>query len=124
MRVIEYRPFNTAGMSSKLWMEIEPTTVLLENLILTQRQLYIGAMIRLGRGEKNLHTTKPGWTPPDTDSGDPLPHVVKWKGEFYVEDGHHRVMTAYIQGDVTIVARVLDLDVRQPNRTLREEQFA
>lgn len=48
-----------------------------------------------------------------TDStfyGDLFPHVVRWHGELYLEDGLHRALRAALQQRSVLHARVLDLD--------------
>jgi Arc/MetJ family transcription regulator len=39
--------------------------------------------------------------------------VVRWRGEFYLEDGLHRAVRAALQQRLVIHARVLDLDALQ-----------
>ncbi len=40
--------------------------------------------------------------------GDLFPHVVRWKGELYLEDGLHRTLRAALQQRETVAARVYD----------------
>jgi hypothetical protein len=42
--------------------------------------------------------------------GDPHPHVINWAGHLYLEDGHHRVLRAALNGEATITARVLTIE--------------
>lgn len=39
--------------------------------------------------------------------GDPYPHVIFYNGDYYLEDGHHRVMKSILSGLTTIDCRVL-----------------
>ena len=41
--------------------------------------------------------------------GDLFAHVVKWRGELYLEDGLHRALRAALQQRQTMHARVLEL---------------
>jgi Arc/MetJ family transcription regulator len=48
-----------------------------------------------------------------TDStfyGDLFPHVVRWHGDLYLEDGLHRALRAALQQRSVLHVRVLDLD--------------
>lgn len=39
--------------------------------------------------------------------GDPWPHVILWRGDAYLEDGHHRAVRALLAGHSEIEARWL-----------------
>ena len=48
-----------------------------------------------------------------TDStfyGDLFPHVIRWQGELYLEDGLHRALRAALQQRSVLHVRVLELD--------------
>lgn len=84
-------------MSSAKWLGVMPEVVTIEDLTATQPGVLLHALIGVG-------------TPV---GGDPLPHVIDWRGVRYLEDGHHRVMRALLRGEHTIVARVLHLGTGQ-----------
>jgi hypothetical protein len=80
-------------MTSAKWLEIEPRWVLIRDLILTQKGVYFAAV----------------FNPGVPVGGDPYAHVVKWRGELYLEDGHSRMMRALIYSEPMLQARVLEL---------------
>jgi ParB-like chromosome segregation protein Spo0J len=64
----------------------------------------------------DLVTTQPGVLlhalsdkAPQPVGGDTYPHVILWKGTYYLEDGHHRTVRARLAGQTTIEARLLEL---------------
>lgn len=83
-------PWGETGMTSGRWLGVPARLVRIDTLIATQDGVYF----------HGLHAvTHPG--------GDPLPHVIAWRGREYLEDGHHRVVRAALNGDAYILARVL-----------------
>ncbi len=89
--IVTTRPYPPTGMSTRLWPENSEVMELdIKDLILTQSGVLIRALFR-DRGSY---------------SGDDTPHVVFWNGNFYLEDGHHRAVTAALAGHKTIYARV------------------
>ncbi len=42
--------------------------------------------------------------------GDLFPHVIRWNGELYLEDGLHRALRAALHQRSVLHVRVLDLD--------------
>lgn len=44
--------------------------------------------------------------------GDIFAHVVRWKGQLYLEDGLYRALRAALAGRPALHARVLDLDAK------------
>ena len=46
--------------------------------------------------------------------GDLFPHVVKWGGELYLQDGVHRALRNALHRRAVVYARVLDLDSISP----------
>jgi Arc/MetJ family transcription regulator len=80
------------------WAEIPPRPVRLDQLITTKNVL-------------DLHTVLA------TDStfyGDLFPHVIRWHGDLYLEDGLHRALRAALQQRSVLHVRVLDLDETAP----------
>lgn len=77
-------------MTSAAWLTIPPTEVPIDGLTATQSGVYFHALI----------------TPPIPVGGDLLPHVIAWQGCLYLEDGHHRVTRALMQGHRNILARI------------------
>jgi len=42
--------------------------------------------------------------------GDLFPHVIRWRGELYLEDGLHRALRAALHQRSVLHVRVLELD--------------
>jgi len=95
--VQEGRPYPPHGFTQREWSTVPPQLVRLDELITTKRVLALDVLL-------------------DDDStfyGDLFPHVVRWRGELYLEDGLHRALRAALQQRTSVHARVLDLDVAQ-----------
>ncbi len=91
----EARPYPKHGLSHHEWARIPPQEVRLESLITTKAVLDLHSLLA-------------------TDStfyGDLFPHVVRWRGELYLEDGLHRALRCALQQRTVLHARVLDVDV-------------
>lgn len=84
-------PWGPTGMTTKKWLNIPTQTLPIADLIATQPGVLLHALTD--------NTTPIG--------GDTLPHVIHWAGHYYLEDGHHRVVRARLNGQHTITARVL-----------------
>lgn len=55
-------------------------------------------------------------------SGDAPPvSVVKWRGQLILIDGNHRVSSAWVAGQDSVQARVLDLDDKKNSQYLKPE---
>lgn len=93
-RVGDDRPYPEHGFSTRDWAAVAPEQVRLDELVTVKRTLDLEALL-------------------DEDStfyGDLFAHVVRWRGERYLEDGLHRALRAALQQRTTLHARVLDLD--------------
>ena len=93
-QVGEGRPYPDHARSAREWAEIPPRPVRLNQLITTKNVL-------------DLHSVLA------TDStfyGDLFPHVIRWQGELYLEDGLHRALRAALQQRSVLHVRVLELD--------------
>lgn len=86
-------PWGPTGMSSVLWLDVPDADVAVADLIATQPGLLIDALI----------------APTDPVGHDPLPHVIAWRGQLYLEDGHHRVARQRLAGATHVRARILTL---------------
>lgn len=86
-------PWGETGMTPRKWYEVPTEIVVIRELIATQPGLYLRALM----------------DPSLPVGGDPLPHVIAWRGEMYLEDGHHRAMQAHLSGAKTMLARVLTI---------------
>lgn len=87
-------PWGPTGMTSKKWLSIPARPVRIKRLILTQDGVYFHSLIE----------------PQTPVGGDEYPHVIQWNQRLYLEDGHHRVVRAAMQGYRLVMARVLTLD--------------
>lgn len=90
------RPWPRTGLSTARWIAEVPTMpVAFRELWLGQEHLDIAALF--GR-------------PHAAAADDLCPHVVRWRGRLYLEDGHHRVVRWALRGDDCAVMRVYDLE--------------
>lgn len=85
-------PWGTSGQTSATWKKIPTRPVAIKDLWATQPGLLFAALI--APAEESV-------------SGDPFPHVIEFDGTLYLEDGHHRVARAALQGRTTIEVRYL-----------------
>ena len=89
------RPYPEHGFSMKDWAQLPPQQVRLADLITT------ATVVELDR----LLSEDP------TPFGDLFPHVVRWHGELFLEDGLHRALRGALQQRTTLHVRILDLDL-------------
>lgn len=87
-------PWPAPGMTSEKWLHVPIRDVRIAELIAMQDGVYFHALM-------TDDLTPVG--------GDPYPHVVSWRGDLYLEDGHHRVTKAILHQEPTVLARVLEL---------------
>jgi hypothetical protein len=85
-------PWGTPGMTTAKWRAVPVVGVRIAELIATQPGVLFSSL----RADA-----------PDPVGGDPFPHVIAWRGELYLEDGHHRVVRAALRGETTVQARRL-----------------
>jgi Arc/MetJ family transcription regulator len=91
-RVGEDRPYPDHGLTQREWSDIAPQQLRLDELVTTKDTLHLAALL-------------------DEDStffGDLFAHVVRWRGEYYLEDGLHRALRAALQQRLVMHARVHD----------------
>lgn len=81
----------TAGMTSKLWLQVPTSSVKINELIATQPGVF---------DDESISTETPF-------GGDPYPHVVACGQNLFLEDGHHRCVRAHLVGQEWITTRVL-----------------
>ena len=93
-QVGEGRPYPDHARSSREWAEIPPRPVRLDQLITTKNMLDLQQIL----------------AEDSTFYGDLFPHVVRWRGELYLEDGLHRALRAALHQRSVLHARVLELD--------------
>jgi Arc/MetJ family transcription regulator len=93
-QVGEGRPYPDHARSSGEWAAIPPRPVRLDQLITTKNVL-------------DLHTVL---SKDSTFYGDLFPHVIRWRGELYLEDGLHRALRAALHQRTVLHVRVLELD--------------
>jgi len=89
-RVGSGRPYPEHGMESWDWAAIAPEQVRLGDLVTTKDTLHLATLL-------------------DEDStffGDLFAHVVRWRGDDYLEDGLHRALRAALQQRHVLHARV------------------
>lgn len=87
MRVGDTRPFPDNDVD---WLSIEPELINYDDLITTQAGVWIAPLLS---GELR-------------EGSDFFPRVVAWRNEFYLEDGHTRIVRAILSGHVRGMVRV------------------
>lgn len=90
----EGRPYPEHGLSIGDWSKVAPRQLRLTDIVTTKRTLDLDALL----------------SDDSTFYGDLFAHVVKYRGNIYLEDGLHRAVRAALQQRMVIHARVLDLD--------------
>lgn len=84
------RPYPDHGLRQRDWAQLPPRQVRLDELVTTKGKLDLATLL-------------------DEDStffGDLFAHVVKWRGDFYLEDGLHRALRAALQQRHVLHARI------------------
>ncbi|KLU09104.1 type II toxin-antitoxin system VapB family antitoxin [Kocuria sp. SM24M-10] len=101
------RPYPDHGLVSPSdWSGIAPRQVRLDQLITTKTTLDLATLL-------------------DADStfyGDLFPHVVRWDGLLYLEDGLHRALRTALHHRTVLHARVLELGRATGPRAVRRAQ--
>lgn len=92
--VREGRPYPDHGLSGRAWATIPPRQFRLDELITVTTVL---ALDRLLSEDSTFY-------------GDLFSHVIRWQGDFYLEDGLHRAVRSALRNRHIIHARMLDLD--------------
>ena len=93
-RVGDGRPYPELHLTSRQWAAIPPSQVRLDQLVTTKDTLHLVALL-----DEN-----------STFYGDLFAHVVRWRGELYLEDGLHRALRAALHQRNVLHARIHDLD--------------
>lgn len=88
------RPWPETGMTSEKWLDVRLQVVFYKDLIVTQRGIFLHALM-----DEELVPV----------GGDRYIHVIRWKGDLYLEDGHTRVVRNMVNGYNWSRARVLNL---------------
>lgn len=87
------RPFDPTGLNTQTWRNIPIHEVPVSLIRFCQNHLGIEGILNLLDGGLPYGC-------------DPYPHIVYHDETYYLDDGHHRVIIAIIQGSKTIQARV------------------
>jgi Arc/MetJ family transcription regulator len=88
------RPYPDHPRTAREWAAIPPRPVRLDQLITTKSVLDLKMVL----------------AEDSTFYGDLFPHVVRWQGELYLEDGLHRALRAALHQRSVLHARVVELD--------------
>jgi hypothetical protein len=92
--IIDARPYPPTGLTTERWKrEVRLAPVRLADLTLTQQHLRVDGLF----GDVN-----------ERSADDSVPHVVLWRGNLYLEDGHHRAVRAALAGAAMLMVRVFD----------------
>lgn len=75
-------PYPTTGLTTAWWMLLPAMKVCWDDLVTTQEYVHIAALLQMV---------------PQV-SRDPLPHIVRFGGRLYLEDGHTRVTRDLLYG--------------------------
>jgi Arc/MetJ family transcription regulator len=90
--VADGKPYPDHGIKSD-WSKIPPRQVRLSDVVTTKKTLDLDTLL----------------SDDSTFYGDLFAHVVRWRGNLYLEDGLHRALRAALQQRHTIHVRILSL---------------
>ncbi|MFW0792743.1 type II toxin-antitoxin system VapB family antitoxin [Gordonia sp. CPCC 205515] len=106
--VREGKPYPDHGLSSRAWAKIPPRQFRLDELTTVTKVLALDKLL----------------SEDSTFYGDLFSHVVRWRGDLYLEDGLHRAVRSALRNRHIIHARMLDLDALDlAGETSLEEQL-
>jgi Arc/MetJ family transcription regulator len=88
------RPYPDHARTAREWAAVAPRPVRLDQLITTKSVLDLKMVL----------------AEDSTFYGDLFPHVIRWQGELYLEDGLHRALRAALHQRSVLHARVIELD--------------
>jgi Arc/MetJ family transcription regulator len=88
------RPYPDHARTARERADIPPRPVRLDQFITTKHVLDLNGVLAKD----------------STFYGDLFPHVIRWHGELYLEDGLHRALRAALQQRSVLHVRVLELD--------------
>lgn len=91
--VLAERPYPAPSLTSDDWAALAPRQVRLSDLSTIRSTLDLEALLASD----------------STFFGDLFAHVIRWKGELYLEDGLHRAVRAALQGRTALHARVYEI---------------
>lgn len=103
-QVSEGTPYPDHEFTITDWGNLPPSQIELDKLTTTKKSLDLETLL----------------ADDSTFFGDLFSHVVKWQGEYYLEDGLHRAVRSALQKRDSLHARILDLDESDPAE-LREQ---
>ena len=84
------------------WLRIPAVLVPIEDVVFTQEVLQIRSMLeRTPVVTDGMSCEPPKW--------DEAAHLVRWQGQLYVENGHHRLVRLMVMGATLARCRVLEL---------------
>ncbi|WP_110207821.1 type II toxin-antitoxin system VapB family antitoxin [Nocardioides daejeonensis] len=86
------RPYPDHHMTSAAWAQVAPTQVRLDQLVTVKDTLHLDSLL----AEES------------TFYGDLFAHVVRWRGDLYLEDGLHRALRAALHQRKVLHARVYE----------------
>ncbi|GAC1529496.1 MAG: type II toxin-antitoxin system VapB family antitoxin [Marmoricola sp.] len=89
-RVGDGRPYPEHALTARDWAALPPHPLRLDELVTTKDTLQLAALL-----DEN-----------STFFGDLFAHVVRWRGDMYLEDGLHRALRAALQQRHVLHARV------------------
>lgn len=87
------RPYPEHNLTLKEWAAVPPRSIRLDQLVTTKRELALDKLL----------------AEDSTFYGDLFPHVVFWRGAYYLEDGLHRALRAALQQRTAIHVRVYEI---------------
>jgi Arc/MetJ family transcription regulator len=91
--VLDSRPYPEPTLTNDQRGDLAPRQIRLSDLSTTRSMLDLNALLASD----------------STFFGDLFAHVVRYRGELYLEDGLHRAVRAALQGRTSLHARVLDV---------------
>ena len=92
--VLDSRPYPEPTLTNDQWGDLAPRQIKLSDLSTTRSTLDLNALLAND----------------STFFGDLFAHVVRYRGELYLEDVLHRVVRAALQGRMSLHAPILDVE--------------